>query len=143
MTSETPRQGFKRFIPPTARILMGLIFFVFGGLYFVHPPTAEDMKGIPQAAIDFGMALGNTHYMFPLIKVTEVIVGLLLLFNRFVPLALVLIAPNIVNILFFHAFLEPKGLPIAVVILVLELYLTWKYRDAYRAMFTPKATPHS
>jgi uncharacterized membrane protein YphA (DoxX/SURF4 family) len=116
-----------------ARILMGLMFLVFGlngFLNFIPPPTTP----MPEGSMAFAMALMKTGYMMPLIKGTEVLVGLLLLSNRFVPLALALIAPVIVNIVAFHVFLAPTGLGITVFIAALELYLAWAYRDAFRPM---------
>ena len=82
-----------------------------------------------------------TGYMFPLIFGTQVIVGALLLSNRFVPLALALIAPVVVNIVAFHVFLAPSGRPIAAVVLVLEVFLAWAYRKAYRSMLAARTTP--
>ena len=79
--------------------------------------------------------------MFPVIKVVEVVAGVLLLLGRYVPLALVLLAPIIVNIVLFHAFLAPGGLVLATVVLLSELYLAWSYRDLYRPMFTTRAVP--
>jgi hypothetical protein len=70
---------------------------------------------------------------------TQLIVGLLLLTNRFVPLALALIAPVVVNIVAFHIFLAPSGLPLALVVLVLEVYLAWAYRNAFRPMLAMRA----
>jgi len=61
--------------------------------------------------------------------------------NRFVPLALVLIAPVIVNIVLFHTILAPSGAVTAIVILALELYLAWAYRNYYRLVLTMRATP--
>jgi hypothetical protein len=77
--------------------------------------------------------------MIPLIKGTEVLVGLLLLLNRFVPLALVIIAPVIVNIVAFHAFLAPSTVAMSIVILALEIYLAWAYRSAYSSLLAPRA----
>lgn len=71
---------------------------------------------------------------------TQLIVGALLLSNRFVPLALALIAPVVVNIVAFHAFLEPSGLPVAIVVLALEVYLAWAFAKAYRPMLALRAT---
>jgi hypothetical protein len=70
-----------------------------------------------------------------------VVVGALLLLNRFVPLALALIAPVIVNIVAVHAFLAPSGLGMTVVILSLELYLAWAYRSAFRPMLAAHVLP--
>jgi hypothetical protein len=83
----------------------------------------------------------KTGYLFQLIKGTEVLVGALLLLNRFVPLALTILAPVIVNIVAVHAFLAPSGVGMAIVILALELYLAWAYRAAFRPMLAARATP--
>jgi hypothetical protein len=79
--------------------------------------------------------------MFPLIKGIEVIGGALLLSNRFVPLALTIVAPNVVNILLFHAVLARGGLPVALVVLALELFTAWSYRDAYASLLRARAAP--
>jgi uncharacterized membrane protein YphA (DoxX/SURF4 family) len=121
-----------------ARYAQGGLFLLFGlnGFFqFLPQPPA------PPAAAQFGMALFATGYMFPLIKATEVIVGLLLLSGRFVPLALALIAPILVNIVAFHAFLAPAGLALPIVLLATELYLAWSYRDAFAPMLRPVVQP--
>jgi hypothetical protein len=104
-------------------------------LDFIPQPPA------PEAAAAFGGALAATGYMFPLLKVTEIISGLLLLSRRYVPLALTLLAPIIVNIVAFHAFLAPGGLGIAFLVLAAELALAWWYRDAFRTVLAPRAQP--
>ena len=86
-------------------------------------------------------ALMKTGYMMPLIFGTQLIVGVLLLANRFVPLALALIAPFLVNALAFHLFLEPSGRPIVLAFLALEIYLAWVYRRAFRPMLAMRVTP--
>ena len=128
-----------RHIPSAARILMGLLFLVTGLNGFGH--FLPEPSTMPQGAAAFGAALMNTGYMFPLIMGTQTIVGVLLLGNRFVPLALVLIAPVVVNIIGFHVFLAPAGIGPGVVVLVLEIYLVWVYRNLYRSMLAPRATP--
>jgi uncharacterized membrane protein YphA (DoxX/SURF4 family) len=128
-----------RRLAATARILMGLGFLVFGlngFLQFMPQP-----KTLPEGVLAFLGALMKTRYMMPLIFGTQAIVGTLLLLNRFVPLALALIAPVIVNIVAFHLFLEPSGLPVAVVVLVLEAYLAWAYRGTYRSMLAARTAP--
>jgi uncharacterized membrane protein YphA (DoxX/SURF4 family) len=126
--------------PTVARILFGLMFLVFGLNGFLHfipqPPP-------PEGAAAFAGALFATGYMFPLIKGVEVIAGGLLLANRFVPLALAIVAPNVVNILLFHVFLAPGGVGLAIVVLALEVYLAWAYRDAYRPMLAARVEPTS
>jgi uncharacterized membrane protein YphA (DoxX/SURF4 family) len=119
--------------PTIARILMGLMFTVFGlngFLHFIPQPKTP----MPEGAVAFAGALMNTGYMMPLVMGTQVLVGVLLLVNRFVPLALALIAPIIVGIITFHIFLSPATIAPAIVVVILELYLAWAYRDAYRPM---------
>jgi uncharacterized membrane protein YphA (DoxX/SURF4 family) len=134
------RKSFARFLPAIARILMGLMFFVFGlnGFLQFIPQPKEPM---PEGAAAFATALMKTGYMMQLVSGTQLIVGLFLLLNRFVPLALALIAPIIVGIITFHLFLAPSTIAPGVVVLVLELYLAWAYRDAFRPMLAMKTTP--
>ncbi len=87
------------------------------------------------------MALLNSGYMMPLIGITQLIPGLMLLTNRFVPLALVLLAPFLVNALAFHLFLEPGGRIVTGVFVGLELYLLLAYRACYRPMLAARAAP--
>lgn len=131
-----------RHLPTVARVLLGLLFFVFGldgFFHFVPVPRTPP----PEGAMSFAGALIQTGYMFQLIKGTEVLVGALLLANRFVPLALALIAPVIVNIFAFSFFLAPSGILIPVIIVALELYLAWSYRDTYRSMLVARAAARS
>jgi uncharacterized membrane protein YphA (DoxX/SURF4 family) len=129
-----------RRIAGIARILLGLCFLVFGLNGFLHfIPQPKD--AMPEGAADFAGALMKTGYMMQLVAGTQVIAGALLLLNIFVPLALALLAPLIVNIVAFHVFLAPTGLVIALVVLVLELYLAWAYRGAYRGMLAMRVVP--
>ena len=121
-----------------ARVLVGLVFFVFGlngFLNFIPPPATP----LPDRAMAFLVAMIGTGYLIPLVAGTEVLAGALLLTNRFVPLALILLAPVIVNIVAFHAFLEPSGLVIGLVILALESFLLWSHRHAYQGVLTARA----
>lgn len=140
-TLTTPKaRALTRHAATVARCALGLLFFVFGlnGFFnFIPPPSAP----IPAGAMSLGAALMNSGYLFQLIKGTEVLAGALLLANRFVPLALTLLAPVVMNILAFHAFLAPDGTPLAVVIVALELYLAWSFRAAFRPMLAPRVRP--
>jgi uncharacterized membrane protein YphA (DoxX/SURF4 family) len=140
-TDATPNKSFTRFFPVIARVLLGLMFFVFGlnGFFFFIPQPPPEQ--FPKALADFSAAMINTGFLFKLVKGTEVVCGLLLLLNRFVPLALVLLAPVIVNIVLVHAFLAPSGVGMGLVILALELYLAWSYRSAFRPLLAARAMP--
>ena len=116
--------------PLIARILLGLIFFVFGlngFLNFIPTPP------MPERVAAFMSGLMASGYFFPFLKGTEVVCGLLLLSGAFVPLALVVLAPIIINIFMFHAFLAPSGLPLAIFIGLLESYLAF-FAEPYSAI---------
>jgi uncharacterized membrane protein YphA (DoxX/SURF4 family) len=125
---------FARYGTHVARVLLGLPFLVFGLDGFLNFIPKPDPSTMPHGALAFSTALASTGYMFQLIKGTEVLVGSLLLSRRFVPLALVLLAPVMVNIVAFHAFLAPSGLPLALVFLALHLALAWTHRSSYVAL---------
>ena len=127
-----------RYAQHTARVLLGLIFFVFGMngfLQFIPPPPPE---AFPAGAAAFSGAMMQTGYLLQLVAGVEVLVGALLLVNRFVPLALTLIAPVVVNIVLFHLYLSPMGTEIAFVVLALELFLAYRHRTAFRPMLTAR-----
>src|SRR5580765_2246744 len=111
-----------------ARSLLGLIFVVFGSNMFLHfipmPPPPEG------PARDFMTALFVSHYLY-VVGALEVVGGLLLLTRRWVPLGLTLLGPVIVNILSFHVLMAPAGLPMAIVVSVLALFLLWRYRLSF------------
>ncbi len=125
-------------LPAVARILLGLVFFVFGLNGFLHFLPQPPLSG---PAGDLMGALAATGYMFPLIKGTEVVVGALLLSGRFVPLALTVLAPVLVHIAAFHLALAPTSLGMVVVLTALEVYLAWTYRDAFLPMLRADARP--
>jgi putative oxidoreductase len=120
------------------RILLGLVFFVLGlnGFFFFikFPP----MSGPPA---DFAGAMIATGYFFPFVHGTEAVAGALLLGGRFVPLALVVIAPVVLNVLAFHAFLAPHALAFPLIIAGLEIFLAWSYRSTFRPVLRANASP--
>jgi uncharacterized membrane protein YphA (DoxX/SURF4 family) len=120
-------------LPMIARLLLGLIFFVFGLNGFLNFLPTPPM---PEAAGAFAGALAATGYMFPLIKGLEVIVGLLLLSNKFVPLALIVLAPITVNIVLFHVVLAPAGLALPVIIVLIHAYLAYTYKSVFKPLFS-------
>jgi uncharacterized membrane protein YphA (DoxX/SURF4 family) len=121
----------RTYLPAVARVFLGLVFTVFGLNFFLH---FLPMPPAPPRAAAFAGALFASGYLFPLLKVTEVASGLLLLSNRFVPLALTLLAPVLVNILGFHLFVQRGGFGLPLGLLAAEVYLAWKYRAAYAPM---------
>lgn len=127
-------------LPLVARIVLGLVFFVFGLNGFLHfiplPPPQGD-------AGTFFNAMVVSKYLLPLNAGVQTLCGALLLAGRFVPLALTLLAPVLVNIIGFHAMLapEPQGFMVPIIALVCEVYLAWTYRDAFRPMLQPKVEP--
>ena len=151
MSTESPAHGhptdgqpksFTRFFPAIARIFMGLMFFVFGLNGFLQFIPAPKEPG-PPAAMEFAGALMKTGYMMQLVAGTQLLVGVLLLINCFVPLALALIAPILVGIITFHIFLAPAPASTApgAVLFLLELYLAWAYRSAFRPMLAARVRP--
>jgi putative oxidoreductase len=119
-----------------ARYLLGLIFLVFGLNGFLHFIPMPPPKGL--AAQQFGGAIFASHYWVVIFGV-QVIGGLLLLVNRFVPLALVLLGPVIVNIFFFHALMAPEGLPLAIVVVLLWSILAVRYKQYLAGIFVQRA----
>jgi uncharacterized membrane protein YphA (DoxX/SURF4 family) len=113
------------------RVLMGLAFFVFGLDGFVHFFPAPDPASMPAGAMALSSAFAASGYLMKVVKGTELVVGALLLANRFVPLALILLAPVTVNIVLFHAFLAPSGVGLGLVLVVLQLLLAYQHRAAY------------
>jgi putative oxidoreductase len=113
-----------------ARVLLGLVFFVFGlnkFLNFIPMPLPSG-----EAGAFFG-ALYATHYLY-VIATCEVIGGLLLLIGRYVPLGLTLVGPVVVNILAFHVFMSHEGWPPAALVAVLSLFLLWRYRENFAGL---------
>lgn len=116
------------------RVLLGLIFVVFGSNIFLHFIPMPPPK--PSLATDFSKALMESHYMY-VVGLLQVVGGLLLLIGRYVPLGLTLLGPVIANILLFHVLLEPTGLPMAVIVSALALFLLWYHRTSFAGLLKP------
>jgi hypothetical protein len=114
-----------------ARILLGLVFLVFGLNGFLPFLPQPQMVG---KAGEFVGGLVAAGYIFPLLFVIYTATGVALLSGRFVPLALTILAPVVVNIVAVHVLLDPSGIPLAVLTLGLEVYLAWAYRVAFRPL---------
>jgi uncharacterized membrane protein YphA (DoxX/SURF4 family) len=129
--------AISRHLPTAARILLGLAFTVFGLNYFLsflpQPP-------LPADAGAFLGALVAGKYM-TIVKVVEVAAGVALLANRFVPLALALLASPLVGIVVFHAVYAPESLILPIILVALEVYLAWAYRAAFAPMLQARTAP--
>jgi len=117
------------------RSLLGIIFVAgpVAAMFHAGEPT------LPPRAAAFAGALAKTGYMMPLLWSTEIVAGLMLLGGILVPIALLLLAPVVVNIALFHAFLAPAGAGPAALVIGLEIFLAWQYRRAFEPLFVLRA----
>jgi putative oxidoreductase len=117
-----------------ARVLLGLIFVFFGSNGLLHflpmPPLPQGVTG------EFLHSFFASGYVY-VISAFQLIAGLLLLIGKFVPLGLTILSAIIVNIWAFHLLMAPAGLPPAVVVTILELFLVWSYRDRFAGILRP------
>jgi putative oxidoreductase len=124
-----------RTVSAIARYLAGLIFLVFGlngFLNFIPLPPPGGIAG------QFMGALYASHYLL-MIFAFQVIAAVLLLVNRYVPLAVAVLAPVIVNILVFHALMAPSGLPMALFVAVLWAVIFVDVRPAFAGLFQSRS----
>ena len=122
-----------------ARYLAGMIFLVMGlngFLNFIPFPPPGDIAG------QFMGALYASHYLW-VVFAFQAIAGVLLLINRYVPLAVAVLAPVIVNILCFHAFMAPSGLPLALFVAVLWAVIFIDVRPAFSGLFQARLRPRA
>ena len=114
-----------------ARLLLGLIFLVFGLNGFFH---FLPMSPLPSGtAAQFFGALFVSNYLV-VIFLLQIVSAILLLLNRYVPLALTLLAPIIVNILLIHILMVPSGMPLAIVVTVLWSVVFLSVRSAFSGL---------
>ncbi len=119
--------------PLISRILLGLIFSAsaIAGLAGVAPPP----EGAEAQAF---MGLIYSSGLLILIKVIELVAGLALLSGIFAPMALVVLAPIVVNILFFHITLDPQGIPVGIVLTILGVVAALGYKEIFRPILQLK-----
>jgi putative oxidoreductase len=115
-----------------ARILLGLVFLVFGLNNFFHFIPQQPMPGDAGALA----TLMYQHGWLMFHGILYVVAGVLLLTGRFVPVALVILGPIIVNILLFHVTLAPSGIGPGLVCALLELFLIYAYWPAFEGIFS-------
>ena len=117
------------------RTLMGLMFAFASITFFFKLFPIPEMTGSVKI---FNDGIAASIYLMPTVKIFELLCGLAFLSGRFVSLAAVLIFPIILNILLFHTFLQPSGIPLAVMLFLGDLFLAYYYRDRYKAIFAAK-----
>ncbi|MGB7844703.1 MAG: hypothetical protein WBL63_03750 [Candidatus Acidiferrum sp.] len=119
-----------------SRILLGLIFLVFGSNGFLHFLPMGPLP--PGPAGQYLTALFQSHYVL-VVCATQVLGGVLLLVNRYVPLALTILGPVVVNILSYHLFMAITGWQLALFTTILWVILVFRYRQAFAGIFVPRA----
>lgn len=127
-----------RLLPSIARILLGLAFVTFGLNFFL-----EFLPSPPPPSPEGGAFLGAlvAGRIITIVKIVEVGAGLALLGNRFVPLALVLLAPIEIGILAYHGVFDPAGLAVPVVLAALTAYVAWTYRAVFAPLLRARVEP--
>jgi uncharacterized membrane protein YphA (DoxX/SURF4 family) len=133
-TAAKGKAGVGRYVTAVTRVLIGLLYTTTGLTGLLNLAPAPDPGTLAEAGVRFTGALHETGYMLQLTSATQLVAGLLLVIGRFVPLALALLAPVVVNIFLFHVFLEPSGMVMTVVVVAAEIGLAWAYRDKFRPM---------
>src|SRR5690606_15280773 len=126
-------------LPLIARLLLGFVFFAGGivGLFNLVPPPPD----LPERLQTFNNGLMASGYFMTLLKGTETVCGLLLLIGMFVPLALVILAPIVLNIFLVNVFLAPEGLALGIVLVLLQIYLSFfaePYASVIKQLFRKK-----
>jgi uncharacterized membrane protein YphA (DoxX/SURF4 family) len=137
-TAPAENKSFTRFFPHIARIILGLAFLMFGLNGFLNFMPAP--KELPEAMVTVSMGLMKGGYL-DVVSGAEILIAVMLLTNRFVPLALAFLAPIVVGIITFHIYTSPQMLGPGIVVLLLELYLAWSYRSAFCPMLRAKVRP--
>lgn len=135
------KRGFRALVPHIVRVLYGLGFTVFGLIGLFGPAPDPEKLPMPEPAKALFIGMIGSGYMLKLVSATQFVSGVLLLINRFVPLALAFLAPMIVNIVAFHVFAAPEGTVIALFFAAMEVYLAWCYRRVYYPMLAAVVRP--
>jgi putative oxidoreductase len=113
------------------RVLMGLLFLFSSIAFFFNLVPTPELTGSLKT---FNDGITASGYLMQLIKGTELICAIAFISGKFVPLAVVVIFPVIVNIVLVHSLLAPEGLPVAVALLLADLFLAYYYRDRYKTL---------
>ncbi len=124
-----------------ARIVLALPLLIFGldGLLGFLPADVYPEHG--SQATEFLEAIMGSGYLWQVLKIVEVAVAISLISGRFVPLAILMLSPVVVNIVGFHLTMEPEGTGLALLLVVLLAFLAWAYRASFRLLFVSDARP--
>ena len=119
-----------------SRVLFGSIFMIVGGLngFFDFVPGGQKFECEPCSL--FMSGLDATGYMFPLVKISEFIIGGLILFNLYTTVAIVMASPIVINIFLYNLFLDQRGIVEASILVASLLYLAWRKQSKFMALFT-------
>lgn len=113
------------------RVLLGLMFVVFGSNAFLQFMPMPELPDTPGG--NFIKSMVASGYIYA-VALCQIVGGALLLLGRYVPLGLIILGPVIVNIVLYHVFMDRSGMPMAIVVSVLSLFLLWRYRDAFAGL---------
>ncbi|MXV53134.1 DoxX family membrane protein [Pedobacter sp. HMF7647] len=120
-----------------SRVVLGLIYLIFGLDFFLHfIPYQPNHTGATAAFKSGLMAAG---YFYPMMKFLQITGGISLLINRYAPFSAVVLFPISVNVFLFHTILVPSGWYMGVILLGTNLFLGYAYRTYYQSMFVRKA----
>ena len=125
-----------KIVTPVARILLGLVFVVFGLQGFLQFIPVRSLP--PGLAGQFLSVLMQSHYVL-FVSAFQLVGGLLLLANRYIPLALTLLGPILVNILLYHLLLDHTGASVAIVVTILWGILAFRHRQYFSGLFVQRA----
>jgi putative oxidoreductase len=117
------------------RVLMGLLFLFASIVVLFNLVPQPELTGRVKTFME---GVNATGYLMTMIKVTELLCGIAFVSGYFVPLATIVIAPIIVNIFFFHAFVDTSGLSVAVFLVLANAFLAYAYRDKFKPLLEAK-----
>jgi uncharacterized membrane protein YphA (DoxX/SURF4 family) len=118
-----------------ARGILGLIFTVFGVNGFLNFIPIPELT--PEGASFMGV-LHDSGYLY-VVKIIEIVGGVFLLAGRLVPLSITILGPVVINILLFHIFLDPGGLPMSIIVTAVWSFLLWAHRKHFEGLFAVKS----
>jgi uncharacterized membrane protein YphA (DoxX/SURF4 family) len=117
------------------RTLMGLLFLFASIVYFLNLFPQPELAGNTKTFMD---GVNATRYLMPLIKITELLCGIAFVSGYFLPLATIAIAPIVVNIFLFHAFVDTQGLPVGIFLVLANIFLAYAYWDKFKPLLEAK-----